>query len=75
MPIGGSKGVASAAPAYREVRLGGALRSVTEHGSGGIVRMRSVEPLLPPALRLTDRLELHAQQTPDRVLVGKRGID
>ena len=65
----------SATLAYREVRLGGALQALTNHSADGSVRMRSIESLLPPAIRLTDRLELHARLTPDRVFVAKRGTD
>ena len=61
--------------AFRAARLGGSLHATTDRAVDGSVRMRSTEALQTPAIRLTDRLELYARQTPDRVFVAKRGAD
>jgi len=64
----------SAAP-FRNVRLGGCVSALHELDATGVHRLKSTEALAPYPPRLTDRLEEHAERTPDQVLVAQRGTD
>lgn len=56
----------------REVRVGGCLSSIADRRPGGVIRLRSTEPLEPCPLRLADRFEHWAREAPDRTFVAKR---
>jgi feruloyl-CoA synthase len=60
---------------YRQVKVGGCIAVRHSVDAGGVHRLRSDELLAPYPARLTDRLELHAARTPDKVLIAKRGAD
>lgn len=59
-------------PRYRHARIGGCLEALVHERPGGVIEMRSTEPLGPYPARLTDRLERWAREAPDRTLVAKR---
>jgi len=60
------------APRYRAVKVGGCVEAtITEH-RGGVQVLRSTEALGAYPMRLTDRLEQWARETPERTLVAKR---
>lgn len=50
-----------------------AVRAVFEARENGVVRVRSTDPLREYRARVTDRLELWAEKTPDRVFLAQRG--
>ena len=62
-------------PRYRSSRIGGCLHASVETRPDGAVVLRSKEPLQPYAARLTDRLERHAAEAPERILAARRGPD
>src|SRR5690349_22291336 len=57
---------------YRAARVGGCLAATIEEKAGGVLVMRSTEPLQPYPARLTDRLERWARVAPNRTFVAKR---
>jgi feruloyl-CoA synthase len=61
-----------AKPRWRPVNVGGCLSATLEERPGGVLLMRSTEPLQPYAKRITDTLERWAAEAPDRVFVAKR---
>ena len=61
-----------AAPRWRPVDVGGCLSAMLEERPGGVLLMRSTEPLQPYPGRLTDKLEHWAGVAPERVFVAKR---
>ena len=62
----------SAAPRYREIRVGGCLDASVERRADGTVVLRSTESLGWYPERLTDRLEHWAERAPDRTFVARR---
>ncbi|HEX6706950.1 MAG TPA: feruloyl-CoA synthase [Albitalea sp.] len=62
----------SAPARWRHTRVGGCVSAVVDQRPGGIVRLRSTEPLGTFPQRLADRFEHWAKETPDRVFVAKR---
>jgi feruloyl-CoA synthase len=67
--------VSAPAPRYRAARVGGCLAAEVERRDGGVVLLRSTEPLQPYPLRLTDRLEHWAREAPGRTFAARRGGD
>jgi feruloyl-CoA synthase len=59
-------------PRYRAARVGGCLAATLEHHEGGVVVLRSTEPLQPYPSRLTDRLEQWAREAPERTFAARR---
>ncbi len=57
---------------YRDIHVGGCLSAAVEQRPGGVMVLRSTEPLQSYPERLTDRLEHWAREAPDRVFVAKR---
>ena len=57
---------------YRDIHVGGCLSASVEQRPGGVMVLRSTEPLQSYPTRLTDRLEHWAREAPERVFVAKR---
>ncbi len=62
----------SAAPRYRDARVGGCVEAVVHTHADGTTTLHSTEQLQAYPQRLTDRLEHWAQRAPDRSLVARR---
>ena len=65
-------GAGTAAPRYRDARVGGCLAATLESLPDGSVVLRSTEALKPYPARLTDRLEHWAREAPERTFVARR---
>jgi len=57
---------------YRDIEVGGCLSASVEERPGGVLVLRSTEPLEAYPARLTDKLEHWAREAPDRVFAAKR---
>ncbi len=68
MPVGRGAGMTR----YRALPLGGSLAAHFSTRADGSQIVTSTEPLLPYALRLTDRFLHWAEAAPDRTLIAKR---
>jgi feruloyl-CoA synthase len=61
-----------AVPRYRAARVGGCLQAQLQEHAGGVVSLRSTEPLQPYPALLTERLEHWARVAPERCFVARR---
>jgi len=57
---------------YRDIRVGGCLSATLDERPGGVLLLRSTEPLQKYPTRLTDKLEQWAREAPDRAFAAKR---
>lgn len=62
-------------PAARPCSVGACLSTEWERRAGGVLVLRSPQPLAEYPQRLTDRLEHWAQRAPERWLAARRGAD
>ena len=72
---GGATGSATGSAKYRAARVGGCLGVHIETRDGGVLVLRSTEPLGEFPQRLTDRFAHWAAHAPDRTLVARRAPD